>query len=492
MDDVGKAADAGDLAPAVADLPLRAAAPSRSAGPGPLRGADPTYIHDYRLIGQLGVGGMGIVYLAEAPEGDRVAIKLVHAHLARDPRFRARFVGEVRAATRVPGFATARVLGSGSYDDRPYLVTEYLDGIPLSRLINDSGPLDPATLQSVAIGVAAALAAIHGVGLVHRDLKPSNVMVTLGGVRVIDFGIARALDANIDVTGTGNIVGSLGWASPEQLRAEPAMPSMDIFGWGCLVAFAATGRHPFGGEEAAARAWRILEGEPDFDGVPEPLRDLVEVALDRDPDRRPDARQLLLALTVGDMSVPLPRRTRRWLDGGRTIRRRITTMAVALPLALAMVFALAETTSELIGGPASSADAGRPVGDGDHGVIVRISPEPHPPTQAPGIGGGLRRTQPEPTNTTGTRAALTGPPPTTATAAPTTNPPPTTTAPPTTTPPTTTAPTTPTPTDTPTPQAPQGGQGGGGPVEPTPTPTPTPATIATTSPSPSPTVSPTP
>src|SRR5205814_9593658 len=119
----------------------------------------------------------------------------------------------------------------------------------------DDGPVDPAMLQSVAIGVAAALAAIHGVGLVHRDMKPSNLMVTLGGVRIIDFGIARAMDVASDVTGTGNIVGSLGWASPEQLRAEEPTAAMDIFGRGCLVPFAATGRHPYGGEAAAGRSW---------------------------------------------------------------------------------------------------------------------------------------------------------------------------------------------------------------------------------------------
>ena len=140
----------GPVSPGSPDLPLRSAAPSRRAAIGDLNNNDPIRIND-RLIGQLGVGGMGTVYLAQSSDGSRVAVKLVHAHLARDPRFRVRFAGEVRAAQRVPGFCTARVLDSGMHEDRPYLVTEYLEGIPLSRLVADDGPLDPAMLHSVAL-----------------------------------------------------------------------------------------------------------------------------------------------------------------------------------------------------------------------------------------------------------------------------------------------------------------------------------------------------
>jgi hypothetical protein len=365
------------------ELPLRSATPTRSPMVTELRGDDPIRIGEYRLVGQLGIGGMGTVYLGQGDDGSRVAIKLVHTHLARDPRFRMRFAGEVRAAQRVPGFCTARVLSSGVFEERPYLVTEYLEGVPLSRLVADDGPLDPAMLQSVAIGVAAALAAIHGVGLVHRDMKPSNLMVTLGGVRIIDFGIARAMDVASDVTGTGNIVGSLGWASPEQLRAEEPKPSMDIFGWGCLVAFAATGRHPFGGEEAAARAWRILEGEPDLSGIPDPVRGFVAAALDRDPEARPDAQQLLVSLAAGEAAGHQFTANRRWMRGGAG-RRRATTMAVAVPLALALVFAAAETTSELIGAPGGVADAGTPGGGRDNAMTNILSPQdaggPNAPT----------------------------------------------------------------------------------------------------------------
>ncbi len=403
------------------DLPLRSAAPSRRSAIGDLNNNDPIRIDDYRLIGQLGVGGMGTVYLAQSSDGSRVAVKLVHAHLARDPRFRVRFAGEVRAAQRVPGFCTARVLDSGMYEDRPYLVTEYLEGIPLSRLVADDGPLDPAMLHSVALGVAAALAAIHNVGLVHRDLKPSNLMVTLGGVRIIDFGIARAMDAASDITGTGNIVGSLGWASPEQLRAEEPSAAMDIFGWGCLVAFAATGRHPYGGEEAAARAWKILEGEPDLNGIPDPVRDLVAAALSRDPLDRPDARQLLLGLAVDDLDVaPLPAQ-RRWLRGSTQMsRRRVTSMAIAVPMALALVFAAAETTSDMMGGK-SDPGTHRGSTNGDEVGNSNLSPQPDPQaTVGQRPNPGSTASVGNPTNGPQVFPTATGMPSATSTAVPTT------------------------------------------------------------------------
>jgi len=483
MTEAGMIDGQGADLPGPPDLPLRPAAPSRSAMVGELRSDDPTHIGDYRLIGQLGVGGMGTVYLGQSDDGARVAIKLVHTHLARDSRFRARFAGEVRAAQRVPGFCTARVLDSGMHEDRPFLVTEYLEGVPLSRLINQDGPLDPAMLQSVAIGVAAALAAIHEAGLVHRDLKPSNLMVTLGGVRIIDFGIARALDATSDVTGTGNIVGSLGWASPEQLRAEEPKPSMDIFGWACLVAFAATGRHPFGGEEAAARAWKILEGEPDLSGIPDPVRQLVTIALDRNPDERPTARQLLMALAVGDMSVPAPPGDKRWSRNGPGGRRRAATMAIAVPMALALVFALAETTSEFMGGPNGVADAGTPGGSGDSAMINILPPKADPSTSPapPGTNSG-RRDRPGRTNgpttmptvvvTVGNTIGKEGGDPTD-TPAPTTGQPTEPTPDPTTPEPT---PTTaePTPTEEPTPTPTEEQPGAEQYPEETPTPTPSP------------------
>lgn len=330
--------------------PLRPAVPA-PPGSSPLEPSDPVRIGDYDLVATLGIGGMGTVYLGRSPDGTRVAVKVVHSHLAADAEFRSRFATEIQAARRVPPFCTAPVRGSGSHLGRPYLITDYIEGVPLSRLVTDDGPLDPATLHGVAVGAAAALTAIHGSGVVHRDLKPSNVLIALGGVRIIDFGIARSLDIAHSHTGTGVILGSLGWASPEQLNAAPATPAMDIFGWGCLVAFAATGRHPFGGEEAATRAWRILNGDPALDAVPDSVRDLVEAALRRDPSHRPTARQLLLALTqasstgADETASTVPPRAARQSVPGRRVRRDAAVAAAVIPLAVALVFGVVKATT---------------------------------------------------------------------------------------------------------------------------------------------------
>ena len=194
---------------------------------------------------------------------------------------------------------------------------------------------------------------------------------------VIDFGIARAMDAASDITGTGNIVGSLGWASPEQLRAEEPSAAMDIFGWGLPGRVRRDGRHPYGGEEAAALALEILEGEPDLNGIPDPVRDLVAAALSRDPLDRPDARQLLLGLAVDDLdAAPLPAQ-RRWLRGSTQMSRlRVTSMAIAVPMALALVFAAAETTSDMMGGK-SDPGTHRGSTNGDE-VGSNLSPAPNP------------------------------------------------------------------------------------------------------------------
>ncbi|WP_061298639.1 serine/threonine-protein kinase [Herbidospora cretacea] len=267
-------------------------------GAEPLRTEDPAEIGIYRLLGRLGEGGMGTVYLAV--DGTRlVALKVVRSALA-DDAFAARFHGEVENARKVASFCTAQVLDNGNTaDGRPYMVTEYIAGTTLNRQILGSGPLDAGPLHGVALGVAAALAAIHVAGLVHRDLKPANVILSLSGPRVIDFGIARALDASHDFTQAGELLGSPGWWAPEQVRGEPVTPSTDIFAWGCLVAYAGTGRHPYGQGNMMTLAARVLNGRPDLGALPAPLNDLVRQATDPDPTRRPTAQALLIALVGG-------------------------------------------------------------------------------------------------------------------------------------------------------------------------------------------------
>jgi serine/threonine protein kinase len=330
---------------------------------------DPAQIGGYQVLRRLGAGGMGTVYLAEA-RGDRpVAIKLVHQHLASDAEFRARFASEAAAGRRVPAFCSARVLESGDHEGRPYLVAEYIDGTSLSTLVAEEGALDLPALHALAVGTAAGLAAIHGAGLVHRDVKPSNIMMALGGVRIIDFGIARALEDTGGFTRTGIVMGSLGWAAPEQLSGDRPTTAMDIFGWGCVIGYAATGQHPFG-TSVDTRAWRVLHAEPHLDGVPFPLRPLVASALSRNPSDRPTATELLLSLVAATPGELAPRP----VHTGRAPRRATSTLAVALPLTLALVVGAAGATS---------LEYGDPVPPGPHATT-----SPHGDRPPPAVTGG--------------------------------------------------------------------------------------------------------
>ncbi|WP_204042082.1 serine/threonine-protein kinase, partial [Acrocarpospora phusangensis] len=274
-------------------------------GAEPLTPQDPAAIGPYRLLGRLGEGGMGTVYLAVAPTGRLVAVKVVKAQFTMDEDFAARFHGEVENARRVASFCTAQVLDNGNTEvGQPYMVTEYIAGIPLSRQIAQFGALDPGPLHGVALGVAAALAAIHVAGLVHRDLKPANVILSMSGPRVIDFGIARALDATHGFTQSGELLGSPGWWAPEQVRGEEISPWTDIFAWGCLVAYAGSGRHPYGRGDAVTLAARVLGGRPDLGALPAPLNELARRATDPDPFQRPTAQDLLIALVGGAIPAP--------------------------------------------------------------------------------------------------------------------------------------------------------------------------------------------
>ncbi|MFV2173471.1 serine/threonine-protein kinase [Actinomadura sp. LOL_016] len=269
----------------------------------PLEPADPRVVGGHPLLGRLGSGGMGTVYLGTDPEsGGRVAVKTIHPHLARDPSYRRRFKDEAYLASRVASFCTARVLAHGEEDGRPYLVTDYVGGVSLHDRLAGNGPLPPGDLHGVAVGVASALAAIHAAGLVHRDLKPANVMLTLSGCRVIDFGIAGSQDAR-GAGRSGKVLGTPGWMAPEILVGGAATPAADIFAWGCLIAHAGTGRMPFGGEPATLR---VTTGEPDLDGLPEPLVPAVRSALEKNPAARPTAADLLLTLVEQPQPCGVP------------------------------------------------------------------------------------------------------------------------------------------------------------------------------------------
>ncbi|MBL7495768.1 protein kinase [Frankia sp. CNm7] len=261
-----------------------------SSGVRPLEAVDPSAIGRYRLEGVLGEGGFGRVYLGRSPEGRLVAVKVAKAERAADPEFRRLFSREARLARLVPQFCTAVVLDSGEDRDRPYLVTEFVEGPSLQEQVRRHGPLEPARLARVAVAVAKALTAIHRVGTVHRDLKPANVLLSPDGPLVIDFGIAVALDSTTQRT--MRRAGTPGFMAPEQARGQAVGPEADIFAWGAVVAYAATGRHPYGEGTPEALIFRVVHEEPDLTGVPDPLRAIVVVAMRHDPAARPTATEL--------------------------------------------------------------------------------------------------------------------------------------------------------------------------------------------------------
>ena len=277
----------------------------------PLWPADPRRLGDYELLGRLGEGGMGAVFLGRAADDRLVAVKMIRPELAWDQEFRGRFRSEVNRAREVPGFCTAAVLDADPDHATPYLVVEYVDGPSLSEVIKEQGPLSGGVLHSVAIGVATALAAIHGAGVIHRDLKPQNVLFALGVPKVIDFGIARALEATSRHTRTDQMVGTVAYMAPERFDTESDRgvgPAADVFAWGVVVAYAATGRTPFGADSPAATAARILTQPPDLSGLDGPLRELVGRTLAKDPDDRPTAHDLLDLLLATESGGALAQR----------------------------------------------------------------------------------------------------------------------------------------------------------------------------------------
>ena len=268
----------------------------------PLKPRDPTSVGRYRTVGRLGAGGMGVVYAGRAPSGSLVAIKLVHGDLATDPEFRARFRREADLVGRVVGPCVPRFLDRDTEADLPWLATEYVSGPTLHQHVREHGPLSGDSLHAFALGVAEALRAIHAAGIVHRDLKPGNVILAPDGPKVLDFGIARAVDETA-ITRTGGLFGTPGWVAPELLRGAPPSPAADVFAWGGLVAFAATGRAPFGKGSAETMAVRVLDGKPDLEGVPQHLAPLVRAATGQDPNRRPTVEQALAELLGTDQAT---------------------------------------------------------------------------------------------------------------------------------------------------------------------------------------------
>ena len=260
-----------------------------------LQSGDPQWVGRYRLLGRLGSGGMGQVFLGQSPGGRLVAVKLIRADLAADPEFRARFSREVAAARHVSGMYTAAVVDADPDGPQPWLVTAYVPGPSLADAVADRGPLPIRSVLTLAAGLAEGLGAVHAQGMVHRDLKPSNVLLASDGPRIIDFGISRAMDATA-LTRTDLVVGSPGFMSPEQAQGQEVGPASDIFSLGAVLTFAATGEGPFGAGPATSLLYRVVYDPPVTSRLPGQIRPVIEACLAKDPRHRPGTDQLLAEL----------------------------------------------------------------------------------------------------------------------------------------------------------------------------------------------------
>lgn len=275
----------------------------------PVPGLTPLWTHDpvtagpYRLVGRLGAGGQGVVFLGQDAQGQRVAVKMVNADLS-NPRARAQFLKEISAARRVAPFCTAQVLFADVDGEQPYVVSEFIPGPTLFRHVHEHGPLDVNALYRLAVGTATALAAIHLCDVVHCDFKPDNVVLGPDGPRVIDFGIARAL--GVTETVTSQVMGTAAYMAPERFRNDAIGPACDVFAWAGTIAFAAGGRPPFGNDSPFAVMHRVLNDPPDLVPLPPSLDELIRQCLAKDPAERPSAEQALMRLLGRDVAAATP------------------------------------------------------------------------------------------------------------------------------------------------------------------------------------------
>ncbi|MFI6515795.1 PQQ-binding-like beta-propeller repeat protein [Spirillospora sp. NPDC050679] len=303
-----------------------------------LKPGDPERIGRYRLLGRLGEGGMGRVYLGASPAGRAVAVKVVRPELAGDQMFRARFRAEVEAARKVGGAFTSPVVDADPDGTVPWLATAYVSGLSLGDAVRRHGPFPEHLLRTLGAGLGEALGAVHRAGLLHRDLKPGNILLAKDGPRVIDFGISRAVDGT-RLTSEGRFVGSPGYMPPEQIRGEDPTPAGDVFAFGAVLAFAATGRPPYGTGAVHTVLHRTLHQAPDLDGVPPALAAMVAACLSPDPGRRPPVEllaRLLAARPVepgwlpGDLDREIGRREDTLVDGLRAVARARTRRRLLL------------------------------------------------------------------------------------------------------------------------------------------------------------------
>src|SRR5712692_264511 len=271
-----------------------------------LRATDPREVGVYQLLGRLGEGGQGVVFLAVGPAGSQAAVKLLPP--TTDPQVRSRFLKEVAAAQRVARFCTAQVLDAGIFERRPFIVSEYVSGPSLVEVVEQLGPRGGATLERIAVATLAALGAVHAAGMVHRDFKPANVLLGPDGPVLIDFGLA-AVPGMTTIGPSGQVaIGTPAFMAPEQLAGERVTAAADMWSWAVTMVFAGTGELPFKGESLTATAFAILHSEPDVGRLPEPLGSLVHRCLNKDPAVRPSARGALSELVAAGARLmgPMP------------------------------------------------------------------------------------------------------------------------------------------------------------------------------------------
>ncbi|WP_086804759.1 serine/threonine-protein kinase, partial [Streptomyces caniscabiei] len=381
----------------------------------PLDVGEPTAVGPYRLLGRLGSGGMGRVYLGRSAGGRTVAVKVVHPHFALDEEFRARFRREVDAARRVGGSWTAPVLDADPEASVPWVATGYAAGPSLAAAVADGGPLPPHSVRVLGAGLAEALTAVHALDLVHRDVKPSNVLLTVDGPLLIDFGIARATDGTASLTSTGVSIGSPGYMSPEQILGKGITGAADVFSLGAVLAYAATGRSPFPGDSSAALLYKVVHEEPRLDGLEGELRALVERCLSKEPDARPAPDEIARTLA--------PQGTARlvaagWLPGplveqvGRSAVQLLNLEAAEQVPSGPVGFSSPSVGAEppVPAAPSGEARADVPAASGVFGPPPVMSPHTPPPHTPP-----PQETPPPVTHVPGQRAdsasADTAPPP---------------------------------------------------------------------------------
>ncbi|KUO11529.1 serine/threonine-protein kinase [Streptomyces sp. DSM 15324] len=351
----------------------------------PLGADEPRAVGPYRLLGRLGSGGMGRVYLGRSAGGRTVAVKIVHPHLALDDEFRTRFRREVEAARRVGGAWTAPVLDADPEAAVPWVATAYAAGPSLAAAVAAHGPLPEHTVRALGAGLAEALAAVHELGLVHRDVKPSNLLLTVDGPLLIDFGIARATDGTASLTSTGVSVGSPGYMAPEQILGRGVSGASDVFSFGAVLAYAATGAPPFPGDSSAALLYKVVHEEPALGELaPGLLREVVEDCLAKDPADRPAPGELARRLAPEGAARLM---AGGWLPGA--LVEQVGRSAVQL-LNLEATDAR-EPASGPVGLSGVAAAAQRPVASGEFGPPPPMDAVPGTPADAPvvrGTGGG--------------------------------------------------------------------------------------------------------